>query len=62
MAAQLAEENQVLILLKGEKMTCILPDRDVELPKLSDGQGIAVATQRIGARTHYEVVIIDPAQ
>ena len=61
-SAQLAEQNQVLVLLKGEKMTCILPDRDVELPKLEDGQGIAVATQMIGARTHYEVVIIDPPQ
>ena len=61
-AAQLAEQGQVLVLLKGEKMICILPDRDVELPKLADGQGIAVATQMIGARTHYEVVIIDPPQ
>jgi len=43
-------------------MSCILPDRDVELPKLAEGQGIAVTTQMIGARTHYEVVIIDPAQ
>ena len=61
-AAQMAEQGQVLLLLKGEKMICILPDRDVELPRLSVGQGIAVATQINGARTHYEVVIIEAAQ
>ena len=57
LAAQLAEQGQVLVLPKGDKMICILPDREVELPKLEDGQGIAVASEVIGARTHYEVVI-----
>ena len=61
-SAQLAEEGQVLILFKGEKMTCILPDRDVELPTFREGESITVTTQMIGARTHYEVVIIEPAQ
>jgi hypothetical protein len=61
-SAQLAEEGQVLILFKGEKMICILPDRDVELPRFREGEAITVTTQMIGARTHYEVVIIEGAQ
>ena len=62
LAAQLAEQGQALILFKGTKMTCILPDRDIELPKFEDGQAIAVSMQMVGARTHYELVMVDTAQ
>ena len=61
-SAQLAEQGQALILFKGTRMTCILPDRDVELPRFRDGQAIAVTMEMIGARTQYDVVILDEAQ
>ena len=61
LAAQIAETGQPLLVFNRTKATCILPDRDVELPPLKDGQAIAVTMQNIAARTHYDVVILDPA-
>lgn len=61
LAARLAENNQPLLVFNRSKTTCILPDRDVELPQLEKGQAIAVITDTTQGRMRYDVAVVDVA-